>query len=138
MTSLITLPKSAADFNPPKPSDLHAQSADLIRKYYDELKPDLDALAGLVESDHGDPEIIETLLGIKAKELAKHNGYTAVAQATTKVVIKSLRVALKRNTSIRMADLKEQGKRLMLEYAQSKATVEAAANGQDLGDDVGV
>jgi hypothetical protein len=119
--SLITPPKTPAQFKPAKPSSMTAEMAALMRNqdHWAEIYPYLDAIAGTGPSIHGSARYDEAGCIFKVQEICGANGYTLLAAADAAHLSRYFKFALKSNTGLTMKVLLKQRTQLRLEHRRA-------------------
>lgn len=118
--TLITVPESAAELLPAKQGDLNTETTGLLRAHFSEIKPYLDAIAGIKPSINGSLPFDEFGAVMEIKKMASANGYKLVAEALPATIRLAFRVAYRRLTNVPMHKLESQNRRLRLEHRKEE------------------
>jgi hypothetical protein len=115
--SLISIPRTPAEFKPPQASSMILEMASLLRNedHWAQVLPYIDAIAGTGPSICGSPKFDEAGLIFKLKDISSHNGCPLLANLTPAQLSPIVKRALFRNTGERMRALQKQAIMLRLE-----------------------
>lgn len=112
------VPATVEDMKPPKASSLITEAANLVRAYYDEVKPYLQSISGEIPSMHGSVTLDEAAYVFKVKEIAQRNGFAFLGSLPAAKIRRALRFGFKRNTGTSMQVLEKQYRRLQVTHQQ--------------------
>jgi len=117
---LLVVPESPDAF-PEIHQDLVGEAAAMMKvpDHYKTIKPLLDGIASGAFINGGSDWDFKAMI-FKFQAEAQANGYTALAKAKAADIGRAFTHAWKRNTGMRLKDLRKQGRQLALEHKQQQ------------------